>query len=71
MPMPGFTAEASLSRTTVLWKTEGAAPAMAGEARVVPQFCFCNPSNSYCTCCICAPGYGCWCTTHHLIRALA
>ena len=36
MTMPGFTAEVSLSRTTVLWKTEGAAPAMAGEARVVP-----------------------------------
>lgn len=71
MTMPGFTAEASFARTTGFWKTEAFAPAAAREARVVPQFCYCNPDSSYCTCCVCAPGYGCWCTTHHLIRALA
>ena len=71
MTMPGFTAEASLSRTAIFWKAERAAPAVTREARAVPQFCFVQPGGYYATCCICELGYGCWCTTHHLIRAVA
>ncbi|MBV8095450.1 MAG: hypothetical protein JO110_19915 [Acetobacteraceae bacterium] len=64
MAMPGLTAEASLSRTTTLWNTEGAAPAAAREERVVPQqFCICPEGGAYCTCCYC---YGGYCTCTHL-----
>jgi hypothetical protein len=68
--MPGFTAEASLARTAALWNTEGAVPVAAREARVVPQFCFVQPGGYYATCCVCAPGYGCWCASHRLIHTL-
>lgn len=66
MTMPGFTAEAGLSRTAALWRTEASAPAADREARVEPQFCICPPGGAYCTCCYCYGDYGCTCFTHRL-----
>ena len=60
MRMPGFTAEASLDRTSQEYLM-ALMPATAD--KVVPQWCHANPGGGF-TCCYCYWGY-CWCTYHH------
>jgi len=66
MRIPGFTAEASLDRTSQAYLM-ALTPATADE--VVPQWCYTNPGSRLTTCCYCDSGY-CFCYTHHLVAAV-
>lgn len=63
MRMPGFTAEASLSKASQQYLRE---VARLATSRVAPQFCFHSESGT--TCCECYFGY-CYC--HRLPRVVA
>lgn len=52
--LPGFTAEASLSKTTTDYP--GVATDTTSEAQVVPQYGLCDKASYYC-----ARGYQKWC----------
>ena len=62
MRIPGFTAEASLDRTSQDYLMT-LIPATTD--KVVPQWCYSHPDGSS-TCCYCYWGY-CWCTIIHRV----
>jgi hypothetical protein len=56
MTLPGFTAEASLSRTAERYRLRGTSNPGATRERVVPQACACGWVSGWGWVCYCAPG---------------